>query len=98
MYCRGELKPVSGILKRPPVEPELALPVIYFKYFWGEDIPTNFQIWSIFQNFDRKNAGTGFLGSPFLPTMAFPSQLQSEEFCENMFLKGLGDKRGGVCL
>ena len=24
---RGELKPVSGILKRPPVEPELALPV-----------------------------------------------------------------------
>ena len=24
---RGDMKPVSGILKRPPVEPELALPV-----------------------------------------------------------------------
>ena len=32
MYCRGELKPVSGILKRPPVEPELALPVIFKSY------------------------------------------------------------------
>ena len=32
MYSRGELKPVSGILKRPPVEPELALPVIFKSY------------------------------------------------------------------
>ena len=27
IHRRGDLKPVSGILKRPPVEPELALPV-----------------------------------------------------------------------